>query len=360
MAERLVTDPARMFDPIEPFDLFNPSLPSTMSLTKKVIVTPNQDDKKQFFLSWTPQAAAVRYILRASANPGTRRKFGEANANQTSAVFELPIIVPSDMTFYFWVSYRNQFGQEQFILDAPVHTMNDTAFTFSPLSEVVERDIITDADMKFYPEEIRRRHLAVLQMNGEVFDLYLRRRFGQPCICITKQAGQQGRTFPVSTSDYTKLGTDFDPAEPKKFELDRAKDPGYQAVTRCDECFGTGIAGGYYPKIRIFVRYGEAPLRAYKRNEQGMELRHDFNSWTLFHPKLKAGDFIHRIRNNERFSVVDPGQSEMRGVPWRQLFRAVHLPDSDMVYKVNDDKILQALQNESVYSVGKWSWAVWS
>ena len=360
MAERLVTDPARMFDPIEPFDLFNPSLPSTMSLTNKVIVTPNQENKKQFFLTWSAQAAAVKYILYASANPAVKRKFGEANKNQTSAVFELPIIVPSDMTFYFWVSYVNQFNVEQFILSEAVHTMNDSAFESSPLSEVVERDIITDSDMKYYPEEIRRRHLAVLQMNGEVFGLYIRRRLGQPCICLTKQVGQQGRTMPFATPNYTDLGSTFDPAAPKPFELDEAKDPSYQAETRCDDCFGTGIAGGYYPKIQIFVRYGEAPLRAYKRGEQGMELRHDFNSWTLFHPKLKVGDFIHRLRNNERFTIKDPGQSEMRGIPWRQLFQAIHAPDSDMIYKVTDAKILEALANESAFSVGKWTWSVWT
>ena len=354
-----LTDPGKMFDPIEPFDLFNPSLPSTLNLTTKVTIVPETDkSKKNFLISWQAQAAAVRYNIHVSASPVTKQKFAEAPKTQTSVLLEIPIIVPSDMTFFVWVSFINQFGKEIFIQEEPVHTLIDGAFETNPLPDIVERDIITNQDMKYYPEEIRRRSLATLHMNGEPFSLHIRRRSGQPCVCLTEQAGEKGRVAPHATDSYIKLGTFFDSKEVSRFEQEEARDPEYQAITKCKDCFGTGIAGGYFPKIAITIRYGEAPQRILKKMEQGMEMRHDFNSWTTWHPKLKIGDFLIRIRNNDRFSVKDPSQSEWRGITARQMFTAVHLPNTDPTYSVTDEKIREGLISQSSFNIGKWTWAV--
>jgi len=230
----------------------------------------------------------------------------------------------------------------------------------NPLSLGTERDIISGADMKFYAEEIRRRGLAMLENDGEEFFLYIRRMYGQPCVCRTREPQKQGRVIPMATGSYEDLGKDFDPAVASEAELNESRDPEYQANMRCSDCFGTGIAGGYYPKIKILMRYGNIPPRVLKFQEQGIEFRHDFNSWTIWHPRLKDHDVLVRVRNNDRFFVTEPAQSEWRGIPLHQQCNAKSAPDTDIVYNLSDDKIIAALQAQSGWNLGKWNWAVYA
>jgi hypothetical protein len=272
----------------------------------------------------------------------------------------MPIFLPNDIVFYVWVSYETPLGAEVFISDEPSHIAINQAFEVNPLSLGTERDIISGADMKFYAEEIRRRGLAMLENDGEEFFLYIRRMYGQPCVCRTREPQKQGRVIPMATGSYEDLGKDFDPAVASEPELNESRDPEYQANMRCSDCFGTGIAGGYYPKIKILMRYGNIPPRVLKFQEQGIEFRHDFNSWTIWHPRLKDHDVLVRVRNNDRFFVTEPAQSEWRGIPLHQQCNAKSAPDTDVVYDLSDDKIITALQTQSGWNLGKWVWAVYS
>jgi len=354
---------AKAFEPTPPYTLASPSLPAFLGLTSKIQAVPNMDNPRGTIVSWRSQPAAVRYNVYVSPNPMLRQdtqRFVSVPKSQTQMEFETPIIVPSDMTFYFWVSYINPFNKEVFLQSEPVHTMIDTAFDKSAIDPDIARDIATDKDAKYYFEEMRRRNMFMLQNDGESFYLYIRRRYGQPCVCRTKQTGEQGRTTPMSTGFLDQLEAAYEPKTPSETELVEVKDPEYGGNYRCTICYGTGITGGYFPKIMILMRYGEIPLRVLNPQQQGFETRHDVNSWMLWHPKIKQGDLLVRMRTNERFSITKPGQSEQRGMGLHQAFMAVSLPDTDIALQISDDGILTALQAANVYDLAKFDWSIFS
>ena len=196
-----------------------------------------------------------------------------------------------------------------------------------------------------------------LQNDGEDYFLYIRRMHGQPCVEVRTTDGK--RITPMTTPFYGDLGTDFDPVKTPEDEAVEAKDPEYQHSGRCKNCFGTGIAGGYYPRLRIKIRYGDLPRRVIDMKEQGLSFRHDFDSWTLWHPRLKERDLLVRIKDGERFTIKGVGQSEMRSPALHQEFSTVSLPRSAIEYELTDDHIIEALKRESAWDVGKFDWAVW-
>jgi hypothetical protein len=156
------------------------------------------------------------------------------------------------------------------------------------------------------------------------------------------------------------LGKPIDLTQPSRFETVEAEDPEYQGTHRCNDCFGTGIAGGYYPKIRFRVRYGNLPKRVITMRNTGMDIEHDFNSHTIWHPRLTERDFLVRIRTAERFFIQKPGGSEFRGMILHQEYNAIAADPNDVIFKVSDDKIVQALKNEGAFDIAKFDWAVWS
>lgn len=354
------------FDPVTPNTLFKPHLPQTLGLTK-VKVTPSLDNPRLFTISWPTQQGAVKYTVYAAPTPTTKNKFTDTSNLTTSVEFEIPIILPDDVVFYIWVAYENPSGKEVFISDEPSYAAINDAFigtrsdSDDPISFATRRDIIEGDDMKFYIEEIRRRHLAILENDGEDFFLYIRKMYGQPCVGLEKQADGTvvGRYEPQSSPFMTDLGKTFDPEETSEFEADQAKDPDPQSHYRCEDCFGTGWAGGYFPKIRIRVRYGNLPSRIIQMKEVGIEFQHNFNSHTIWHPRLKERDFLVRSRTGERFTIKEPSQSELRGIPMHQEFNAIAEGRNSMIYAVTDDKITAALEAQSGFDVAKFNWAVW-
>jgi hypothetical protein len=352
-----------LWEPKSPGQLKDPSLPSTLGLTTKVTVAPDLENSRGFIVRWVGISSAVRYIVYASPSPMNKNKFKEYNKSLKTAYFEVPITVPDDLVFYFWVGYVNPRGGISMIQDEPVYISINSAFESSAISDEIKRDIITDDDMKFYVEEIRRRNLAMLQNDGEDFILYIRRMFGQECVSLAH--GSTGtatgeRITPMSALDSSKFDTEFDPHEASEFEKASSKDPEYNTSYRCLECFGTGIAGGYYPGIRIRARYGNLPRRIIKLAGQGIEFSNDFNSWAIWHPRIKDRDVLVRIRTGERGIIQKVGQSELRGIPMHQEFDFVSETEKAMIYKINDEAIKKALEAEGGYDVAKWDWSLWS
>jgi len=307
-----------------------------------------------------PAFEAVRYIVFASPSPTSRNKFKDYLPSITSAVFEVPVTIPDDLVFYFWVGYINPNGGTTLIQEEPVYVSINGAFETSAISDEIKRDIIEDDDMKFYVEEIRRRNLAMLQNDGEDFVLFIRRMFGQPCVCLTHQPGKTGRITPMSAENTSDFGKPFDPMQTSEAEAVEATDPEYQGSYRCIECFGTGIAGGYFPGIRIRARYGNLPKRVIKLAEQGIEFSHDFNSWSIWHPRMKERDVLLRLRTGERGVVNNVGQSELRGISMHQEFNFVGETENAIIYKISDDSIREALEAEGGFDIAKFDWAVFS
>lgn len=84
-----------------------------------------------------------------------------------------------------------------------------------------------------------------------------------------------------------------------------------QLVTRhdCPTCFGTGQLGGYYPPIKVLIRY----LPEIKRNTTGEQLQ-EF-SYTEAHmanyPKVQPGDILFEISAGRWFMVNEIEQTEI-------------------------------------------------
>jgi len=349
-----------MFEPASPPRLILPALPSTLGLTQKLAVIPSLTNPRAYTLAWHPILGVVKYVVYVSPSPANKNKCEEVLPSVTQIQFEVPLVVPDDVTFYFWVGYINAHGTVTMIQDEPVYTTNDSAFESSTISTEMKRDIFTDDDMKFYVEEIRRRLLTMLQNDGEEFDLYIRRMYGQSCVCLEKEgATPGGRVDPKHTGYAEELGEDFEKYATPEAETNESKDPEYQSSYRCTDCFGTGIAGGYYPKIRMTMRYGDLPTRSIKLGAQGIEFSHDFNSVTIWHPKIKERDVFVRRRTGERFFAKSVGQTEWRGMPLHQAMTLVGEPRNGMLYQITDDKIQKALEEEGAWGIGKWNWALW-
>ena len=71
-------------------------------------------------------------------------------------------------------------------------------------------------------------------------------------------------------------------------------------------------------------------------------------------------DFLHRIRTGERFTIKRPGGSQLRGMVLHQEFDAIAAERTEMIYRVTDDKIVQAIKDEGAWNIGKFDWSVWS
>ena len=346
--------------------MFGPHLPSTYGLTGKVRIVPKFDDPASWTISWVSVPDAVKYYVYVSPGPLRQpnlSKFKSVFRTVTSVDFRVPQLVPDDIIFYAWVSYENAYAQEVFLQDEPVYTAINTAFDVNPLSVGTERDIFSDPDVKWRIESIRRRNLAMLENDGEDFYLYIRRPFGMPCVCMEENSTSptgKARVTPMYTDDMQNLDSTFNPETTGEEEANDAKDSGYQSTYMCEECLGTGIAGGYFPKMLIKIRYGNLPIRGMEFQEQGIKYTHEFNSWTLWHPRLKDRDVLVRIRTNERYKANNVGQTEWRGMPMHQQFNAAVLPRTDIAYKISDENIQKALEIEGGWDVAKFDWSCWS
>jgi len=347
-----------LFPPPRITSLYDAQLPSTLGLTK-VTVKGDLGDKRRLVITWPRQQAAVRYILYVSPSPMFKNKYKEVPRTETTTTFQSPIIVPEGLIWYVWVAYINPQGAEVLVQTEPGYYLADSAFQNDPIDKTIARDITRDGDELYRIEEMRRRHLFILQNDGEDFLLHLRRWSGQKCICLTQEPGKEGRMVPISTSDYNDMGKDFDPAEASEMEQEEEKDPGYHGERLCPFCFGTSIVGGYLPSIRVKVRYGNLPKRTITYQEQGLFFGQSVNSWTIWHPQMKDYDLLVRIQTGERFLVKDIGNSSMRGITLHQEMNLTLQERPSPIYEVTNERIFEAMEKESAFNIASWNWAVW-
>jgi hypothetical protein len=349
-----------LFDEASPPTVSSAKLPSTLKL-RKVTVLPNLDNPKAFNISWPVKLGVVRYIVYVSPSPMKKNKFKEVPKTETTVQFSVPIFVPDDFIFFFWVSYINQYGKEIFIQDEPSFMANqDELSRLNRIAPNIARDIATDQDMRFYLEEIRRRHLFVNQNDAEQFKLHIRMNLGQSSVLLTKEAGKTGRVTPISNTLLSEITNDFDSDVATPAEDLEASDPAYQGPYRDPDSFGTGIAGGYLPALNVLARYGDMPQRTLAFEPQGLAYEHDVNTWMPWFPRVKVNDVMIRVRDGERFLVKRPSSSEVAGATLHQKFQMVSEPESSAVYQINDVAIREALEAQSAYDVGRWDWAIFS
>ena len=266
----------------------------------------------------------------------------------TTGTFQYFPSVPTDLVPQVWVragamllqadpanveANKDYFGRDTNPLD-PTNHSNDMYNSQDNSAVVGDNDY-----MRFVAAEIRRRAILMLANDGEEFVLYVRRWSGRRCNCnqvaanlVTGQDAIQGQ-IPLD-DPYVK-----DPAASMQEE---AQDPQGDALARCPRCLGTGILGAYYPGITTLMRYGNLPPRAIVYKNFAIDIPYNFNTWTVWEPKLHSHDIVRRIKTGEMFEVQDAARGEWRGVPFHQEAKLNLLPPGDHRYTVTDAQISAA------------------
>ena len=85
------------------------------------------------------------------------------------------------------------------------------------------------------------------------------------------------------------------------------------------------------------------PPRTAIYTDKGVEFAEDFNSWTLWLPKLHEHDLLVRVVNNDRFEITNIAESNWRTQPLRQSFKLLCLQPGDRRQLISDDAIVTAL-----------------
>lgn len=327
------------------YGIFYPSYVPTIVKLEKVEGRP-----KDIKVDFPPIEGATEYRIYGSLSP-TIRTLISTYTTPPPYFIKFPVskvILPEELIVHIWVSYvRN--GQETFIQQEPAtyFTAKDKQAEmferYYPLPTIVAPNPAGPSDyikatipyemMAFYRDEIRRRHIATLEIGGEEWILYKRRREGPVCPeCME----------PKLTGNVTQVGSSrpipFDPTIKNE-----QVSPRYSGRARCEVCFGTGIIGGYYFPIRIKVSYWGMPSLKIKTTDKGLELDRVPNAWTLWTPYLTQHDILHRVVSGERFVITDVKISTWQGVILRQGFTTECLDADDIRVRVNKDAIFNAL-----------------
>jgi len=280
-------------------------------------------------ISWPKQTGAVRYRLYASMSPTGHGFLVQDEIKGTTTRFFPPYFTES-VAYFFWVAGVDKDGKETWITDVPsslMATREKLAFFPNPITN----------DPCFYPaaDELNCELVKVLQfirsgdrleleINGEPALLYLRRHaedrpWGIPCSC-------------------TDGGNDDD------------SDPDYEGRGRCKLCFGTGIFGGFLPRISIAIRYGNAPEQNFVHTKRGFELQHKFNTYMLWVPTVRVGDLVVKA-DGSRYEVVKVSPDiSTRGVRLHQEFDLQQVEKTDILMEVTDEAIQRSLDKAKLPS----------
>lgn len=272
-------------------------------------------------LTWDAQddEGLEGYNVYYSVHPLTRHK---ANKDSiiSNAEYEMSLpLYPNNIIFYFWVSkvvngteiFLNEEGQNTYD-SAEQETFEENPMT--PNNGFPETDNINDQLNDLLQRSKDDKKMA-LQMVGVKCDVYLRRwgaqePFGTPCSCTEDR-----------------------------------DDPDNMGSGRCPLCFGTGITGGYYPPIEMYIRFPNKPANDFKGTVRGLTLSQTYDAWTIVPPILREQDLIVRKIDGRRWITRDVQVSFFRGAATMQYFSLDLIMPTDIRYIVSLDTINQALSN---------------
>jgi hypothetical protein len=310
----------------------------------KVVVVPGQYNTIQ--ITWPTVPGAVSYSVYAGFSlfvtqadlKATIPAAVPAMITATPYTYQYTPSVPTDSVVQVWIKANYASAPSIYIQAEPSNVESNKDFfarTDNPL-ETGYSAVVGDNDyMRFCAAEIRRRAILMLLNDGEEFIIYMRRWSGAYCNCNQTSANL------VSGGDAIQ-GAVTDPSRGIGAEPDLSADPQGDALARCPRCLGTGIVGGYFYGVSTMMRYGNLPPRAIVYRNFAIDLPHNFNTWTVWEPKLHEHDLVRRIKTSEVFEVTNPARGEWRGVPFHQEAKLMLLPPGDARYLLTDGNIQKA------------------
>jgi len=281
------------------------------------------ESPEAYDISWPKQEGAVSYRLYGSMSPAGHGILLLDNIKCYEAVFHPPYF-SEVVAYFFWVAGVDAEGKQKFISNEPASLMSSNeAKAFLP--DTITPDCLIPGSeelncmMRGAVEFIRRGNRLQLELNGEPAWLYLRRY-------------AEDRPWGVACSCTDQRNSDD-------------SDPDYQGRGRCKLCFGTGIFGGFLPRIPIAVRYGSAPEQLWKFTKRGQELQHGFNTYMLWAPVARVGDLVIRAVDGSRYLVTKTKPDiSVRGVRLHQEFDLQQVEKTDILMEVTDAAIASNLE----------------
>lgn len=312
--------------------LTNAGAPNSIYISDvvKVSVVPGQFNTIK--VDWPVIPGAVNYTVfrgfslffsQAQAEPGP------IAAN--TYTFQFKPSIPTDMVMNVWVQANFAIPTPPALVQAEPASTERLEDYFARANNPLETsysNLVADNDyMRFIASEIRRRAITMIQNDGEWFTLYIRRWSGTRCNCNETEGNL------LNGPDVIQ-GEVIDPTKGIGTEPDLSADPQNDALARCPRCYGTGIIGGYYYGIPTYMRYGNLPQRQIIFKNFAIDIPHNFNTWTLWEPKLHTHDVVHRQKTGEYFEVGEAARGEWRAVPFHQECNLKLLPPGDHRYKV--------------------------
>jgi hypothetical protein len=290
-------------------------------------------------ITWPSVAGAVSYSVYTGFSLFVSQAELKTTQQATTYAYQFNPTVPTDLIVQVWVKANYAAAESVYIQSEPANIESNKDF-FARKENPLETGysaVVGDNDyMRFCAAEIRRRAILMIQNDAEEFIVYMRRWSGAYCNCNQTQANL------VSGNDAIQ-GELNDPNKGIGAEPDLSADPQGDALSRCPKCLGTGIIGGYYYGIGTLLRYGNLPPRAIIYKNFAIDLPHNFNTWTVWEPKLHEHDLVRRVKTAEVFEVTNPARGEWRGVPFHQEANLKLLPPGDARYLVTDGIIQKAL-----------------
>jgi hypothetical protein len=283
--------------------LFEPRLSSPI-----VSVTAAEDQTK-YNISWPAQAGATGYHVYAGFDPlyVRSRVSGISPLTSTSFTFSATFSPPNQI-IYFWVSKTG--GASEVFLDElgsyHYRTAQMGQFVPTPLSQDTIDTYIVPDDSQYYFEEIRRRAKAILEDSSEEVDLFIRQWRGLP--------------EPASQS---ALGMD----------------PNYQGMTRDPNSFGVGFYPGFFPAIRMRMRFGALPNSLLDFQMPGLRPMLTNEAWTLWDPLMHENDLIVRKSTGTRYVINSNSFSNYRGVPIIQRLTLDIVTPTSPMQRVTDAEV---------------------
>lgn len=187
-------------------------------------------------------------------------------------------------------------------------TVNLSSFTRPHYYKLVYKDS-TDAEVTSEVEWLRNALDAeaadIVRRNLLALELYI----GSPVFFLLRRS--------------------WGPHCPKCYNPDTHK----TTMSYCDVCFGTSYADGFFEPIMGFIT--NAPPTKQLIFRQLYEHEPDIRTyWTSNYPVLKPNDIL--VNNmNERWMIKRIQLTQKMGAVLRQIFSAVQIPKSDVIYRVD-------------------------
>ncbi len=143
--------------------------------------------------------------------------------------------------------------------------------------------------------KMNERNMWILKNTGMLFDLYTFKTEGERCECYSEQHGNASNS-------------------------------------NCQICFGTGIKGGYEPRVQLYVRQKPAQ-QSLDITTGGLRINNSPGAWTISDIHIKNRDILINPQG-QIFQVTSININHAAGVYFHQELQMKELPPSDVLYNM--------------------------